>query len=120
MHDAAQMEVRGVPTVTLAHDRFESAARAQAKMMSLPDLPIVVVPQNVYYDTRTERVKQSADGLYDSVVKGLTSAVKARAPRSAGYSSHRERLSKAFDQGARAVRARKRILTFPSPDSRRA
>jgi len=74
------MERRGVPTVTLAHDRFATAARAQAKVMGLPDLPIVVVSQDIYNHGTWEQVKQAADELYPAVVKGLTTAAKAVAP----------------------------------------
>jgi hypothetical protein len=45
MLDAAQFERRGLPTVTIAHDNFEAAARAHARGLGLPDLPLAVFPR---------------------------------------------------------------------------
>ena len=75
------MERRGVPTVTLAHDVFERAAHAQAKVMGLSDLPIAVVSQLVYNRGTEDEVKKAADALYPLVVKGLTSGVARPVPQ---------------------------------------
>lgn len=45
MHDAAAFERTGLPTVTVSHDNFEAAARAQARGLGLPDLPLAVFPR---------------------------------------------------------------------------
>lgn len=75
------MERRGVPTVTLAHDVFERAAHAQAKVMGAPDLPIAVVSQLIYNRGTDEEVKKAADALYPLVVKSLTSGVAKPLPQ---------------------------------------
>jgi hypothetical protein len=43
--DTVALEQKGIPTVTLAHDLFESAAYAQARLARLPDLTLVVTPR---------------------------------------------------------------------------
>ena len=45
MLDAAQLERRGRPTVTVAHDNFAAAARTHARSLGLPDLPLAVFPR---------------------------------------------------------------------------
>jgi hypothetical protein len=45
MHDSYQLEKRGVPSVTLSHANFEAAARAHARVLGLPDLPLAVMPR---------------------------------------------------------------------------
>lgn len=45
MHDSSQLERRGRPTVTVAHDNFAAAARTQARGLRLPDLPLAIFPR---------------------------------------------------------------------------
>jgi hypothetical protein len=45
MHDSSQLERRGRPTVTVAHDNFARAARTQARGLRLPDLPLAIFPR---------------------------------------------------------------------------
>lgn len=44
MLDAVALLGRGLPTVTVAWDTFGEAARSQARLQGLEDLPLVVVP----------------------------------------------------------------------------
>ncbi|MBI2846379.1 MAG: hypothetical protein HYX82_00700 [Chloroflexi bacterium] len=47
MHDAIELEKRGVPTVLLCTDQFIATAQATARIKGLPDYPFVVVPHPV-------------------------------------------------------------------------
>lgn len=38
------LELQGIPTITIAHDTFERAARSHATALGLPDLPLLVEP----------------------------------------------------------------------------
>lgn len=44
MLDAAKLRKRGVSSVVVAFDTFVTAARDQARAMSMPDIPLVVIP----------------------------------------------------------------------------
>ncbi len=66
------MERRGVPTVSLVHRRFESAAKAGAKAGAIAELPMAVVDQEVYNRGTPEEVQKAADDLYPYVVRSLT------------------------------------------------
>ncbi len=45
MLDATALEKLGKPTVVVAHDTFALAARAQAGIFGVPDLPVAVMPR---------------------------------------------------------------------------
>ena len=47
MLDAIALERLGKPTVTIAHDTFETAARLHAKALGMPALPLLVEPAAV-------------------------------------------------------------------------
>lgn len=57
--------------MSIAHDRFESAARAQAKGLGLPSLPLAVIPQADYWGT-DEQVRQAADKVFADLERALT------------------------------------------------
>lgn len=44
MLDAAKLRKRGVSAAVVAFDTFVTAARDQARAMSMPDIPLVVIP----------------------------------------------------------------------------
>ena len=66
------MERRGIPTISLAHQRFASPAHAQAKAMGMPKLPIAVVSQEICSQGTPEEVQAAADELLPLVLRGLT------------------------------------------------
>lgn len=74
MHDAARLERQGIPSVVVAWDTFEVPARIQAKVMGLPDLPIVVVPHNAPGDFTREAESRKAEASVEIVVAALTGA----------------------------------------------
>lgn len=77
MLDAVALEQRGVPTVTLATTWFREAARAQATMAGLPDLPIVTLAYvskgQGHWLTRAERTAL-IEHHWEEIVAGLTDA----------------------------------------------
>ncbi len=60
----------GVPTVTLATQPFEHAARSAARTHFLPDLPIVVIPHDYLFEDEAAIRKQVA-GVVDPLLAGL-------------------------------------------------
>ena len=71
MHDAIELERRGVPTVTVTHANFEVAARTQARTMGLPDLGLAVTPRP--QPSWNEATKAATlETLFDAVVAGLS------------------------------------------------
>ena len=71
MFDAIEMEKRGVPTVTIAHDTFLKAAHLHARVLGLEGIPLVVEPSpdsGVVGDD----IGAVADATFDEVVAALT------------------------------------------------
>lgn len=44
MFDAIEIEKRGVPTLTIVHDTFETAAKMHAEILGLAEVPLLVEP----------------------------------------------------------------------------
>jgi len=61
--DAAALEQRGVHTVTIVWDNFETAARTQARLQGLPDLALVVVPHRKGGETADDQRAKAAAAL---------------------------------------------------------
>ncbi|MBI4307626.1 MAG: hypothetical protein HY684_02345 [Chloroflexi bacterium] len=74
------MEKKGIPAVLIAHDRFEAAARAQARALGLPDLPVIVVPQPQSWTTKEEEVQHAneAVGMIQAALLARPAAKPAR------------------------------------------
>ncbi len=70
IHDAVTLERQGIPTLAVSHDRFEAAARAQARILGLGSLQVLVVPQpKPGEDVASQR--QSAEVVFDQAVRAL-------------------------------------------------
>ncbi|MFH1484939.1 MAG: hypothetical protein ABIH46_02615 [Chloroflexota bacterium] len=67
------MEWKGIPTVTMVHDRFVPAARAQARVLNLPNLQIASVPQPMPWETADDERKK-ADNVLATLIAMLTEA----------------------------------------------
>jgi hypothetical protein len=61
--DAAALERRGIPTVTIVWDNFEQAARQQAQLQDLPDLELVVVPYRKGGETTEDQIRKAEAAL---------------------------------------------------------
>ncbi|MBI4308607.1 MAG: hypothetical protein HY684_07370 [Chloroflexi bacterium] len=78
MADAIELEKLGVPTVVISEDAFEAPGRLRARMLKLPDLPMVVVPRA---KNAGEDLTKRTEIVFDRLVEGLTRQsvpVKAR------------------------------------------
>ena len=65
------MERLGVPTVTIVSDAFDVLARAEARSLGHPDLPVMVVPHPVAARPR-DVLRGWGDDLVLPVIDGLT------------------------------------------------
>ncbi|MFH1485796.1 MAG: hypothetical protein ABIH46_06975 [Chloroflexota bacterium] len=73
------MERRGIPSVLVAHESFASAARNQAKLMGLPGLNIVEIPEPEA-GTFERALGRDAESAFEKIVTHLlVKAAKARA-----------------------------------------
>lgn len=63
MLDAAALEKRGIPTVTVVWDNFEAAARTQAKLQGTPNLELVVVPHRTGGETEDDQRRKAESAL---------------------------------------------------------
>ena len=80
-HDAVNIERKGIPTVSIAHENFAEAFHMQARNMGLPELRLAVMPRphpSWGDDTRAK----VTDDLYDLIVEGLGVPVAPKAPAS--------------------------------------
>ena len=71
MLDSIALERQGVPTVLVVTEVFEHAARAQAVQAGMPDLPILVVPHRIGWQTDSA-LAEMTEALLPSVVERLT------------------------------------------------
>ena len=70
VHDAVQLERRGIPTAVVGTEPFIDEAIEQARVLVMPELRIVTVPHPVQLLTR-EQVEELADRALDDVVARL-------------------------------------------------
>ena len=71
MLDAAALEKRGIPTVTIVWDNFENAARMQARLQNVPDLALVVIPHRKGGETADDQRRNAEAALADVVARLL-------------------------------------------------
>lgn len=70
MHDMVRLERKGVPTVALVHDRFEVAARTQARILGLPSAKIVILPEGTPGET-PEDLQAKIDNMWNDIIENL-------------------------------------------------
>jgi hypothetical protein len=71
--DGVEIEKRGKPSVTIAHDGFRAVAGMHAKMMGMPSLSIIIEPQpdsNIIGGN----ISAVADATFENLVRALTSS----------------------------------------------
>jgi hypothetical protein len=71
--DGINMERKGVPAVIIVHDRFEVAAKTNAILARLPGAKMVVIPEGTGTPS-VEEQRSRVDKVWESIVKGLTTA----------------------------------------------
>ena len=72
MLDHVNLERMGIPTVTFVTEPFESAARTHADIHGMPDLPLIIVPQDYLEEASDEAVIARDQAVFDAVVTALT------------------------------------------------
>jgi hypothetical protein len=68
--DAATLEKRGVHTVTIVWDNFETAARTQARLQGVPDLELAVIPHRKGGETADDQ-KRKAEAALPAIIGRL-------------------------------------------------
>ena len=71
MHDIADLELRGVPSLFVASSEFINAASAQAEALGFPDIARVFVGHPIQ-DRTDDEMRAIADSAYDSIVAAIT------------------------------------------------
>jgi len=77
VRDAVYFQERGIPTATVCHDAFATAARSQATNLGYPDLPLIIIPQEKRTDT-PEILRKHADEALQDAIAGLTGVHKPK------------------------------------------
>jgi hypothetical protein len=70
--DHVNLERMGIPTVTFVTEPFESAARTHADIHGMPDLPLIIVPQDYLEEPSDDAVIARDQAVFDAVVAALT------------------------------------------------
>lgn len=70
LRDAFEVELAGVPTVTLVSHPFANVVRVEARSLGMPSLPILATPHPIATLTNAD-LQAIADDLFDSVVRAL-------------------------------------------------
>lgn len=70
IHDAIELEKRGIPTITICTDEFVSLGRMEAQTLMMPQLPIVAVPHPLG-GLKPEEVAKKARIAFDAIVRLL-------------------------------------------------
>jgi hypothetical protein len=71
------MQKRGIPTVAVVTEKFVSLAKASARALGYPDLPMVVVP-HPFETLSAAAIREIADEkVHELVAKGCLRAIAA-------------------------------------------
>ena len=67
MRDAVGLSRDGIPNVLLVHEPFSNMARVQARQLGMPDLAILVYPQDVVALDSDEDVTRKAHAVIERI-----------------------------------------------------
>ncbi|MEI8000088.1 MAG: hypothetical protein WCI50_01945 [Actinomycetes bacterium] len=70
MLDAVNLERRGIPAVVVVVEQFVEAAKANARAQGMPDLAMVVIPQDYLVEDET-RVRATVEPLVGEMLERL-------------------------------------------------
>jgi hypothetical protein len=73
VHDIADLELRGVPSLFVASSEFIDAASAQAEALGFPDVARVFVGHPIQ-DRTDEEMRQLAELSFPEILRKITSA----------------------------------------------
>ena len=79
MLDSANLEKLGIPTVTVVTAPFEPAARAVARSVGLPDLPLVIVPHD-YLEEDEAAIRAKLEPALDTILRALFGSDRGWSP----------------------------------------
>lgn len=65
-----ELEKRGRPAVLIAEEPFVRAGRAQARMLGIPDLPVISLGAHLTQLPR-DGVRERVDGVIEAIAEGL-------------------------------------------------
>jgi hypothetical protein len=71
LFDTINLERIGVPSVAIVHDRFENSARMQGKLMGLPSVKIVALPEGRPGEILEELINK-VDLVWDKILESIT------------------------------------------------
>lgn len=80
MRDTTRLEALGIPTAVIAEDDFEAAARSNARMMGMADLPLIVIPRIKVGEPRSIAERRPAE-IWDRIEQALTAGKPQRVPQ---------------------------------------
>ena len=72
MHDIADLELRGVPSLFIASAEFVNAAKSQADALGFPDIARVFVGHPIQ-DRTDDEIRQLADASFAEILSKITS-----------------------------------------------
>ncbi|MDP4691437.1 MAG: hypothetical protein NWS24_00820 [Ilumatobacteraceae bacterium] len=73
MHDIADLELRGVPSLFVASSEFINAASAQAEALRFPDIARVFVGHPIQ-DRTDDEMRELAELSFPEILRKITSA----------------------------------------------
>ena len=73
MHDIADLELRGVPSLFVASSEFINAASAQAEALGFPDVARVFVGHPIQ-DRTDDEMRELAELSFPEILRKITSA----------------------------------------------
>ena len=73
MHDIADLETRGVPSMFIASDVFVQAAESQANALGFPTVQRVFVPHPIQ-DRTDDEMRELAELSFPEILRKITSA----------------------------------------------
>ena len=71
MHDIADLELRGVPSLFIASSEFVNAAQSQADALGFPDVARVFVGHPIQ-DRTDEEMRELADSSFAEILSKIT------------------------------------------------
>ena len=68
MRDTVNMLQQGVPAVGLIHEPFEKLAKMQAIQLGMPDVPLLIYPQDLPSKDPADLVQRKADEVSERII----------------------------------------------------
>ncbi|MFQ5882392.1 MAG: hypothetical protein ACE5I9_07960 [Candidatus Methylomirabilales bacterium] len=73
MHDAIELEKRGVVTVTIVTEQFKEAARQHARNFRMPRYPIIAIAHPIA-NLRPEDLRKRTEEIFPQILAALIRA----------------------------------------------